>query len=267
MPTPVPSRRTILAGLASLAAAGGLGATARASASASVAGARDERRGSPPIPAGPRDGSELTILFQGDSITDAGRQRDPAAPANQQPSLGNGYAWLAAAGLLVRPGRGPLRIHNRGISGNKVFQLAERWNADCLGLAPDVLSILIGVNDIWHARGGGYDGTAAVYERDYDALLARTRAAMPTVRLVVCEPFVLRCGAVDASWFPEFDDYRAAARRVADAHDATWVPFHAMFEEAVKYAPATHWAPDGVHPSAAGAALMAQAWLAATAPA
>ena len=205
----------------------------------------------------PRD----VILFQGDSITDAGRSREHAGEANAQPALGSGYAWLAASGLLVeRPGDG-LRIFNRGISGNKVFQLRDRWQADCLAIAPDVLSILIGVNDIWHARGGNYDGTVGVYERDYDALLARTRSALPEVELVVCEPFVLRCGAVDDAWFPEFDEYRAAARRVADAHRATWIAFQSMFDEATRYAPPEHWAKDGVHPSPAGAALMAQAWL------
>ena len=98
-------------------------------------------------------------------------------------------------------------------------------------------------------------------ERDYHALLERTRAALPSVRLVICEPFVLRCGAIDDSWFPEFDGYRAAARRVADEHGATWVGFQSMFDEASKHAPPEHWAGDGVHPSSAGSALMAQAWV------
>jgi len=78
---------------------------------------------------------------------------------------------------------------------------------------------------------------------------------------VICEPFVLRCGAVNDKWFPEFDHYRAAAKEVADAFHATFVPFQAMFDEAVKYAPAAHWAADGVHPTPAGASLMAHTWL------
>ena len=79
--------------------------------------------------------------------------------------------------------------------------------------------------------------------------------------MAVCEPFVLRCGAVNDRWFPEFDRYRAAAQRVAKVHDATFVPFQPMFDEAVKYAPPQHWAADGVHPSPAGASLMAYFWL------
>jgi len=199
------------------------------------------------------------ILFQGDSITDAGRSREKASVPNEQPGLGKGYAWMAAADILV--GRPDVKIFNRGISGNKVFQLAERWQADCLDLKPNVLSVLIGVNDIWHQLNGNYNGTVEIYEKDYRALLERTKGALPNVKLVVCEPFVLRCGAVGEKWFPDFDGYRAAARRVADEFKAVFVPFQSMFDEAVKYAPPEHWAGDGVHPSANGAALMAHTWV------
>jgi lysophospholipase L1-like esterase len=201
-----------------------------------------------------------TILFQGDSITDAGRSREEAAKPNSQPALGNGYAWLAAAQLLVDHSDDDLKIFNRGISGNKVFQLAERWDAEALELKPDVLSILIGVNDIWHMLNGAYDGTVEKYESDYKALVKRTKEALPEVKLVICEPFVLRCGAVNDKWFPEFDKYRAAAKRVADDAGAVFVPFHRMFERASKIAPPERWAKDGVHPSADGAALMAHLW-------
>jgi len=205
------------------------------------------------------------ILFQGDSITDAGRSREPAkanAP-NNQAGMGNGYAWLAAVELLVGHPDDGLKTFNRGISGHKVFQLAERWQADCLDLKPNLLSILIGVNDFWHTLDPklGYKGTVVVYERDYQALLERTIKALPKVKLVICEPFVLRCGAVNDRWFPEFDRYRAAAQRVAKSQHAMFVPFQTMFDEAVKYAPPEHWAGDGVHPTPAGASLMAYFWL------
>jgi lysophospholipase L1-like esterase len=120
------------------------------------------------------------VLFQGDSITDAGRSREREGEANDRAALGNGYALLAAAGMHCARPAAKLRFHNRGISGNKVFQLAERWEKDCLDLAPDVLSILIGVNDIWHKRGGHYDGTVETYEEDYDALLTRSWSASPS---------------------------------------------------------------------------------------
>jgi lysophospholipase L1-like esterase len=201
------------------------------------------------------------VLFQGDSITDMGRSRDTASKPNDQTALGNGYAWLAAAELLVDRPQDNLKIFNRGVSGNKVYQLAERWDEDCLALKPDVLSILIGVNDIWHTLTGKYQGTVEIYERDYRALLTRTFKALPKLKLIVCEPFVLRCGAVTDKWFPEFDTYRAAAKRVAETFHAPFVPFQAIFDEAVKYAPPEHWAKDGVHPTPAGASLMAYHWL------
>jgi len=205
-------------------------------------------------------GPGQTILFQGDSITDAGRKKNDSM-ANSQPALGSGYAWLAASQLLVDRPSDQLKIFNRGISGNKVYQLAERWQADCLDLKPDVLSILIGVNDFWHKIKHGYKGTLEKYETDFRALVKRTKDALPNVKLIVCEPFVLKIGSVDDSWFPEFDGYRAAAQHVAEEAGATFVPYQAMFDLAVKIAPPERWAADGVHPTSEGAALMAHWWL------
>ena len=203
----------------------------------------------------------MTILFQGDSITDAGRQNRQNPNPNEQASMGNGYASMATAALLTSKPDLNLSIYNRGISGNKVHQLDARWQKECLDYQPDVLSILIGVNDIWHGLNGRYDGTIETYESDYRALLQRTRKALPKVQLVICEPFVLRCGAVNDKWFPEFDHYRAAARKVAYEHSAVFVPFQNMFDQALQFAPSKHWAGDGVHPSLHGAALMADFWL------
>jgi lysophospholipase L1-like esterase len=238
----------------------GVGVTAAAmTAIAAMDAAAEETRSSSSI------GKSLiepgkTILFQGDSITDVNRKRDDH-DANSQAALGNGYAWLAAAQLSVdRPDDG-LKIFNRGVSGDKVYQLADRWDVDCLELKPDVLSILIGVNDYWAISKHGYTGTLEKYETDYRALLKRTRNALPEVRLVVCEPFALECGAVDKSWFPAFNGYQDAAKRVADEAGAVFVPFQTMFDAAVKIAPPARWAADGVHPTSDGAALMAHWWL------
>ncbi len=201
------------------------------------------------------------ILFQGDSITDAGRDRAREGNANDSNAFGKGYVYLIAAQLLADRAADNLKIYNRGISGNKMYQLADRWDKDCLQLKPDVLSILIGVNDIWHTLNGNYDGTVEKYEQDYRALLTRTHRDLPDLKFVICEPFVLRCGAVNEKWFPEFDGYRASARKMAREFNALFVPFQSMFDGASKLAPASHWAADGVHPTMAGASLVARTWL------
>ena len=208
-------------------------------------------------------GSQATgsvILFQGDSITDCHRDRSVAEP-NQAAALGTGYPLLIASQLVSRRPAGGLRIFNRGVSGNTVPDRDARWQADALDLRPDLVSILIGVNDIWHKFNGTYNGTVEQYESGYNALLDRTKRALPGVRLVVLEPFVLRTGAVTGAWFPEFDQRRAVAARVAERAGATFVPLHAMFEELARQAPPEYWAADGVHPTVAGHGAIARAWL------
>ena len=201
------------------------------------------------------------ILFQGDSITDAGRNREAKEP-NVQNALGGGYALLATAELLNTFPAKDLKIYNKGVSGNKVFQLAERWQTECLDLKPAVLSILIGVNDYWHKHNGNYDGTVEIYEKDFRALLKRTKEALPDTKIVICEPFaVLGCKAVDATWFPEFDLYRVAARKLAGEFNTIFIPYHEIFAKASKIAPPTYWTADGVHPTVAGAKLMASNWM------
>ena len=206
----------------------------------------------------PRPPAGTVVLFQGDSITDCRRDRASADP-NQTGTLGTGYPLLIASAELAAHPTSGLKFYNRGVSGNKVPDLEQRWTADTLALKPDVLSVLIGVNDFWH-RKNGYTGTVADYERGFAALLETTRQALPSVRLVVIEPFVLRCGAVDATWFPEFDDRRAAAARVARQAQATFVPMHDRFTELAARTSPEYWAADGVHPTPAGHALIAERW-------
>ena len=201
------------------------------------------------------------ILFQGDSITDAGRERYKQQ-ANFQGSFGAGYAFLAASEILRQNPSKDISIYNRGISGNKVYQLADRWQIDCFELHPKVISILVGVNDYWHKREGKYDGTLEKYENDYRQLLLLTKKMLPEVNLVIGEPFALPgCSAVDEKWFPDFDGYRLAARKLANEFEAVFIPYQDIFNEAIQFAPAKYWTADGVHPTMAGCGLMAEAWL------
>ncbi len=207
----------------------------------------------------------IRVVFQGDSITDASRDRSAEDRVNDPVALGRGYANDAAAEVLLYT-RGEATVLNRGISGNKVYELADRWDRDAIALKPDVLSILIGVNDYWHSVDFGYAGTARKYREDYDALLSRTRAALPATRLVVCEPFMVPCQVVNERWVAEFPEYQQVARELAEKHGTTWVGFQGVFNTAMRdgFSPQS-LAEDGVHPTLAGHLLMARAWWSALA--
>ena len=181
------------------------------------------------------------ILFQGDSITDGNRGRS----ADPNHILGHGYAFIIAAKYgAVFPERNYLFM-NRGISGNKVADLQARWQRDTLDLKPDYLSILIGVND---------NSTVPLekYEQIYDTLLTETEAALPHIRIVLCEPFTLPVGRVKEnweSWSSGIKERQKIVVRLAEKHHAALVRFQGMFDAACKRAPAEYWIWDGVHPT------------------
>lgn len=208
---------------------------------------------------------DSVVLFQGDSITDCGRNKENNV-CNTFEQLGSGYALFTATQLLKTHADKQLKIYNRGISGNKVFQLRDRWEMEALAFMPDVLSILIGVNDYWHTLGGGYKGTVETYDTDLRALLTYTKEKLPNVQLVLCEPFAVRGGSAidEPRWFPMFDDYRKSLKQIATDFNAVFVPFQSAFDAATKLAPARYWAADGVHPDLPGRQLMADVWLEAT---
>jgi lysophospholipase L1-like esterase len=202
-----------------------------------------------------------TILFQGDSITDSGRNRTDTAPNNAK-MLGTGYPYLAASDLLLKHPALDLKIYNRGVSGNKVYQLAERWDTDALAFKPNVISIMIGVNDFWHTLTNGYTGTIETYRTDYKKLLDRTKQALPDVKFIIGEPFAVNgVKSVTDKWYPKFNEYRAVAKEMAAEYNAAFIPYQSIFDEAIKIAPGSYWTGDGVHPTLAGANLMSQAWL------
>jgi len=205
--------------------------------------------------------SDLTLLFQGDSITDAGRNKTRENP-NDASGLGTGYALNISSQLMSNNPGTQWKCYNRGISGNKVFQLKDRWEEDCIQLQPDVLSILIGVNDFWHKLNGNYDGTVKVYDQDLRQLLDRTKKALPDIKIILGEPFAVKGGsAINEQWYPEFSGYQKAAAQIARDYNLAWIPYQTIFDDALKSAPVAYWCPDGVHPSVAGGGLMAKTWL------
>ena len=206
-----------------------------------------------------------TILFQGDSVTDCGRSRD--ADADLMSKIGPGYPRWVVTRLVTEYPDYQFTFVNRGISGNKVYQLQDRWKEDCLDIKPDVLSILIGVNDYWHTLSSGYKGTPETYETSYRELLTETKKRLPKVKLIICEPFgLVGVGAVTEQWRTALPKYQAIAQKLAKEFGATFIPMQTIFNEAekegLKYGiPSNCWTDDGVHPSSAGHILMANAIL------
>lgn len=202
------------------------------------------------------------VLFQGDSITDASRMKRTTTTPNDPASMGPGYALIAGSRLLVDHPDKNLQIYNKGVSGDKVYQMIDRWDADCIKLKPNVLSILVGVNDYWAVKKHGYTGTIQTYRDDYKRLLDQTKKALPDVKIIIGEPYaVIGVKEVDQSWYPKFDEFRVAAHDIADQYDAGFIPYQTVYDKAIKLAPGAYWTIDGVHPNMAGVTLMAQAWL------
>jgi len=194
------------------------------------------------------------ILFTGDSITDCGRVRENAE------HLGFGYAALTAAHLQARLASPQLKIFNRGISGNRVCDLLKRVEPDLLALQPTVVSILIGVNDVWR-RYDSKDATeAAAFERDYRTLLEKIAQHLKA-RVVLLEPFLLHVPEDRYAWREDLNPKIDVVRKLAVEFSAELLPLDGLFAQAATQAPAAYWAQDGVHPSAAGHALIAETWL------
>jgi acyl-CoA thioesterase-1 len=194
------------------------------------------------------------VLFQGDSITDAGRERE------HPEHLGYGYAAQAASWYQALYPEQDVRFLNRGIGGDRVIDLVARWQEDCLGLQPSWISLLIGINDTWRRYDSNSPTSADNFERSYHTLLERNGSSTKA-RLIICEPFVLPVTAERDRWHEDLAPKIAATRRLAREYNAIYVPFDGLFAQAATQREPAFWANDGVHPSLAGHALMAQAWL------
>ncbi len=202
------------------------------------------------------------ILFQGDSITDCGRSREEGLRPGT--GLGEGYPSLVAARLLCDRPEVEWDIINRGISGNRVVDLYARWKIDALNLRPDLISIMIGINDTWHEKANGNGVEVPRYARIYRELLEWTAAALPKARLMLMEPYVHCFGAAGEDWKEEIDSRREVVRQLARDFGAVFLPTQELMDDALGRAPADHWTFDGVHPTPAGHQLIADAWLKAS---
>lgn len=194
------------------------------------------------------------VLFYGDSITDAGRVREDVN------SLGGGYPYLIASALLARFPEWNLRITNKGISGNRVFDLEERLDADVIALKPSVVSILIGINDTWRRYDSKVVSEIKEFQASYERIINRLTEELQA-RIVICEPFLLPVPEDRKTWREDLDPRVTSIRELAWKYNLPYLPLDGLFAAAATEVQAPYWLPDGVHPSLAGHGFIAEKWL------
>jgi len=199
-----------------------------------------------------------TILFIGDSITDAGRDR------NNPLDLGQGYPLMTAGMLQAAHPELNLTVLNRGIGGDKIADLKNRWQEDCLSVNPDVVSILIGINDTWHHVDDPSFGTQEVldqFEKDYRYLL-KSLFHQTDSRVVLMEPYVLHYPKDRAEWRRDLDPRIQIVRKMAREYQTDFIPLDGLLNSAgIQYGFQYYTGDDGVHPTTAGHGVIAKAWL------
>lgn len=203
------------------------------------------------------------ILLQGDSITDVHRDRE------NDRYTGSGYPTIVA-GCLAADHPGEYQVFNRGISGNRIVDLYARIKKDFINLKPDIASILIGINGVWHEISERNGVSAEKYEKIYDMMMSELTAALPDTRFMILEPFVMYgsvtcpCEEHPDRWevYQTETPLRAqAARHIAEKYNAVFVPLQRVFDDAAQKAPSEYWLVDGVHPTIYGHGLIAREWI------
>ena len=204
--------------------------------------------------------NKYTIVFQGDSVTDAGRDFSVKMPNTL---LGNGYVALLAAQLLAQFPSKNIEVYNRGVGGNRVVDLYARWKIDALNLKPDLLSILIGINDIWHELDCGNGVEPPRFLRIYRELITWTREVLPETKIVLIEPFAALSDIVTVEWLDDLKQRQQIVKELSDEFNTMLVSAK-WLDDAEQEAPGSYWFVDGIHPSYAGHQRLANAWRKAT---
>ena len=197
------------------------------------------------------------ILFQGDSITDCGRSRESFY------NLGGGYANLVAC-YLAAEYPAEYECVNRGISGNRIVDVYARIKNDIINLKPDIMSIMIGVNDVWHEVNHQNGISTEKYEMIYDWMLKEIKEALPEIKIMILGPYVLKGEGTEEKW-EEFrsgvEEKSAVAKKIAEKYGFPFVDMLTKFDEAAARHPDAAWTREGVHAKEAGKELLKRAWL------
>ena len=194
------------------------------------------------------------VLFQGDSVTDCGRSRE------NDDDLGSGYPNMVAAWFSAAYPEKNVKFINRGVGGNRVRDLVGRWEEDCINLKPSLVSILIGINDCWRRYDSSDPTSVDEYKEGYRKILTQIKDNL-NAQILICEPFVLPFPEDRKQWREDLDPKIQVVRELAREFKTLYVPLDGLFAAASTNRKPEFWAPDGVHPSQAGHAFIAQAWL------
>ncbi len=199
------------------------------------------------------------IVFYGDSITDMNRDRNEDFGFF---SYGVGYPNLIAA-KLTKDHPDAYKIYNRGISGDRVVDLYARIKRDVWNLEPDVLSILIGINDVWHELETQNGVDIVRFEKIYRMIIEETKERLPNIKIMLCEPFVLKGKGTVGKYndFLQVRDYAKVVKKLADEYGLFFLPLQQKLDDMAEKFGAEYYLSDGVHRSAAGAELIAENWL------
>ena len=197
---------------------------------------------------------KMKILFQGDSITDSGRNYKDSE------SLGTGYVMMASTWFSAKYPERKVTFLNRGISGNRIRDLRNRWKKDCLDLKPNVVSILIGVNDTLGKYFWNSPTTMEEFENDYRIILQQTIDVL-SAKIVLLEPFMLNVDESQDRLRDDLENRIRITRKLSKEFGTRIVPLSRVFENAARIREPTFWAADGVHPTLVGHTLIAQNWL------
>lgn len=196
----------------------------------------------------------MRVLFQGDSITDAGRDRSNIH------NLGGGYPFIAAGTLKEKYPEIDWEFINLGIGGNRAIDLLNRCQTDFIEIDPDILSILIGINDAWRAFDSNDPTSAEQYEKNYRSLLEKVKIRT-NAKIIMMEPFLLHNSPDKDTWRGDLNKKIDAVRRLAREFADVYVPLDGLFAAASVQKEPSYWAADGVHPTAEGAKLIAAAYV------
>lgn len=202
---------------------------------------------------------DMLILFQGDSVTDTGRFKDGEAPTGYESNLGYGYPMLVSAVLNSKFFDLNLRFINRGVNGDSVAKLQARWQADTLNHKPDVVSVMVGVNDMWRRIGENNPVSPQEFEDSYRDILSQTESI--GAKIIIIEPFINIIRDEMNYWHEDLMEKIPVCRKLSREFNTEYIPMDSIMQEAGRLCSPQHWTLDGAHPTVAGHGLIAENYL------